>query len=388
MNAKAVTFIVSLGALAYAQEFRASLSGRVADPSGAGISSAKIEVVSVETHAASNVVSAEDGSYQVPFLNPGLYTITVEKTGFHRVVREGVNLGVSEKAVVDIQLTLGALSQSVSVTGDAALVETESADRGLTIENNRVENTPLAGRSIYGQAWSAPGVAVTTNVQRLRPWATAGNTGIAISGGQPGGNEVLIDGVSNLYIASNVAYVPPVEGTAAFKVQTTSYDAQYGWTTGGVINIVTKGGGNQFHGSVFEFLQNTKLNANTFNNNLNGLPVDLLHVNIFGGAISGPIVKDKLFFLFTYENMRFVLPDPFVTSVPSAQQRSGDFSQTYYAAGALQTIYDPNSTRTGPNAAPIRDLFPGNIIPAMRINPVAAKVLSIIPLGNVPGNPG
>ncbi|PYT25736.1 MAG: hypothetical protein DMG58_23705, partial [Acidobacteria bacterium] len=170
--------------------------------------------------------SAEDGSYQVPFLNPGLYTITVEKTGFHRVVREGVNLGVSEKAVVDIQLTLGALSQSVSVTGDAALVETESADRGLTIENNRVENTPLAGRSIYGQAWSAPGVAVTTNVQRLRPWATAGNTGIAISGGQPGGNEVLIDGVSNLYIASNVAYVPPVEGTAAFKVQTTSYDAQ------------------------------------------------------------------------------------------------------------------------------------------------------------------
>ena len=104
---------------------------------------------------------------------------------------------------------------------------------------------------------------------------------------------MLIDGVSNLYIASQVAYVPPVEGTAEFRVQTTSYDAQYGWTTGGVINMVTKGGSNQFHGSAFEFLQNTDLNANSFDNNLHGLPVDWLRVNIFGGAISGPIKKGQ-----------------------------------------------------------------------------------------------
>jgi hypothetical protein len=387
MKTKVVVLIVSLGALVYGQEFRASLSGRVADPSGAGIAGAKIDVVSVDTRLVSNVVSAEDGSYQVPFLNPGMYTVIVEKTGFHRVVREGVNLEVSEKAVVDIQLTLGEVSQSINVRADAALVETESADRGLTIENNRVENTPLSGRSIYGQAWAAPGVAVTTNVQRLRPWATAGNTGIAISGGQPGGNEVLIDGVSNLYTASNVAFVPPVEGTGEFRVQTTSYDAQYGWTTGGVVNIVTKGGTNQFHGSAFEFLQNTDLNANSFDNNLHGLPVDWLRVNIFGGAISGPVKKDKLFFLFTYENMRFVLPDPFITSVPTPRQRSGDFSQTYYAAGMLQTIYDPYSTQTGPNGNLIRDAFPGNVVPTSRINPIAAKVLSIIPLGNVAGDP-
>ena len=122
MNTKRVVmFAVSLGALVYAQEFRASLSGHVADPSGAAISGAKIEVVSVATHLASNVVSADDGSYQVPFLNPGMYTITVEKTGFHRVVREGVNLEVSEKAVVNIQLTLGEVSQSINVTADAAV---------------------------------------------------------------------------------------------------------------------------------------------------------------------------------------------------------------------------------------------------------------------------
>src|SRR5262249_52781417 len=161
-------------------------------------------------------------------------------------------------------------------------------------------------------------------------------------------------------------YVPPVEGTAEFRVQTTSYDAQYGWTTGGVINMVTKGGTNRFHGSAFEFLQNTDLNANSFDNNRNGLPVDWLRGNIFGGAVSGPIKKDKLFFLFTYENMRFVLPDPFVASVPSPLQRSGDFSQTYYAAGALQAIYDPFSTQAGASGNLTREPFPGNMIPGSR----------------------
>jgi hypothetical protein len=376
-----------ISGLVSAQEFRATLSGHITDPSGSAVAGAKIEIKSAGTGAVVNVNSEEDGSYLVPLINPGEYVITVEKSGFRRVVRNGITLKVSERAVVDIPLSLGEVTQSVSVTADVALVQTESADRGLSIENNRVEKTPLQGRNIFAQAWSAPGVAVTAAVQRLRPFDIAGSSGIAISGGQPSGNEVLIDGVSNLSAGGSVAYVPPVEGTAEFKVQTTSYDAQYGWTTGGVVNIVTKAGTNQFHGSAYEFLQNTHLNANTFNNNLNGIPRQSSHINTFGGDLGGPIRKDRLFFEFAYENIRQVIPDPFTTSVPTANQRIGDFSQTFYAANSLQAIYDPFTTATGPTGSLVRSPFGGNLIPSNRLNPVAVKVLALIPPGNVPGNP-
>ncbi len=374
-----------------AQEFRATLSGRITDPSGAAVGGAKIEARMLATSAIATSMSAEDGSYQLSFLTPGAYVITVEKTGFRKSVREGVNLQVAERGVADIALAIGETTQSITVAAGTALIETESADRGLTIESKRVLNTPLQGRNIFAQAWSAPGVAVTAAVQRLRPFDIAGSSGMAISGGRPSGNEVLIDGVSNLTRAGSVAYVPPAEGTAEFKVQTTSYDAQYGWTTGGVVNVVTKSGGNQWHGSLFEFLQNTRLNANTFNSNRNGIERSSSHINTFGGDVSGPILKNKLFFAFSYENIRQVIPDPFATSVPTQLQKDGDFSQTYFARDAagnlqVQTIYDPFTTRDGPGGTLLRDAFPGNRIPGNRISPIARNVLGLIPLGNVPGN--
>ena len=387
MQARLLVALTCVCGLLVAQEFRAALSGHITDPSGAAVSGARIEIKSTTTGAVLNTVSADDGSYQFPYVNPGEYTITVEKAGFRRVVRVGVTLKVSERGVVDIPLSLGEVTQSVNVSADAALVQTESADRGLSIENNRVENTPLQGRNIFAQAWSAPGVAVTAAVQRLRPFDIAGSSGISISGGQPSGNEVLIDGVSNVSTGNSVAYVPPVEGTAEFKVQTTSYDAQYGWTTGGVVNIVTKSGTNDLHGSAYEFLQNTHLNANSFNNNLNGIPRQSSHINTFGGDVGGPVRRDRLFYAFAYEHIRQVIPDPFTTSVPTDLQRAGDFSKTFYAANAQQTIWDPFTTTTGAGGSLVRMPFGGNVIPSTRFNPVAAKVLAIIPPGNVPGNP-
>ncbi|MEX2264782.1 MAG: TonB-dependent receptor [Bryobacteraceae bacterium] len=369
-----------------AQEFRASLTGRITDPTGAGIGEASIQIKHVSSGAVSTTTSSTDGSYFISFLIPGEYSMTVEKTGFRRSVQEGIRLQIAERGVLDVGMTLGEVSQSVTVAADTALVETESADRGLTIESKRVLNTPLQGRNIFAQAWSAPGVTVTAAVQRLRPFDIAGSSGIAVSGGRPNGNEVLIDGVSNLSRGRDVAYVPTAEATAEFRVQTTSYDAQYGWTTGGVINITTKSGGNQWHGSAFEFLQNTHLNANTFNANRNGVARSSSNINTFGGDISGPIVQNKLFFQFSYENIRQVIPDPFVTSVPTALQRSGDFSATQYALNSVQTIYDPFSTRAGPTGALIRDPFPGNRIPGNRISPIARNVFNLIPEGNVPGN--
>lgn len=371
----------------FPQEFRATLTGRITDPSGAAIPGAKVNVKSVSTAAVFASATDEDGVYRIPFLNPGDYTMTVEKTGFQRAVREGVNLQVNARGVVDVILTLGETTQSITVEGGAALLETETADRGLNIESKRVLNTPLQGRNIFAQAWSAPGVAVTAAVQRLRPFDIAGSSGISVSGGRPSGNEVLVDGVSNLARASTVTYVPTAEATGEFRVQTTSYDAQYGWTTGGVINVTTKSGGNEFHGSAFEFLQNTVLNANTFDSNRNTIPRQASHINTFGGDIGGPILKNKLFAHFSYEQIRQVIPDPFSAAVPTALQKAGDFSQTYYARTAgqlqLQTIYDPFSTTD----AGVRQPFTGNRIPANLINPVAAKVLSFVPEGNVAGDP-
>jgi hypothetical protein len=373
-------------ACALAQDFRATLAGRVTDSANAAVTGAKITVRNVETGASSTAESGTEGNYQVGFLIPGNYTVSVEKPGFKTTVRDGVTLQVSQRATVDVQLALGEVSQSITVTAGAALLETESADRGLTIGQDRVLNMPLQGRNPFAAAWSAPGVVSTAGAQRLRPFDISGSSNIAINGGRPSTNEVLIDGVTGLYQASSVSYVPTADATSEFKVQNTNFDAEYGWTLGGVINIITKNGTNAFHGSVWEYFQNTHLNANTFNSNRNGVPRTSSHINTFGGDINGPAIKNKLFFAYTFEDLRQVIPDPFSTSVPTALQRQGDFSQTYYAAGQQQTIYDPFSTTAGPNGTLVRTPFPNNVIPTGRLDPVALKVLSYVPQGNVPGN--
>lgn len=374
----------------FGQDFRASITGRVSDQSGAAVTAASITVRSNATGDVFQVTTDDDGRYVIPFLNPGEYSVTAEKTGFQKNVQEGLRLQVGERSTLDIRLSLGEVSQLMTVEANAAVIEAETADRALVIDNKRVEATPLQGRNIMAMAWTTPGVAVTSAVTRLRPFDTGGSSGMSINGGRPSMNEVLIDGVSNLSKASTVAYIPPVEATDEFRVQTTSYDAQYGWTTGGVVNILTRSGSNAWHGTLFEFFQNTHLNANTFENNRNGVRRSSSHINTFGGFLGGAIKKNKLFFLGSYENLRQVIPDPFVTSVPTEAQRRGDFSQTYYGAtngvNQLQTIYDPSTTRLV-NGNYVRDPFPGNIIPNDRINPVAARVLSLVPLGNTAGNP-
>jgi hypothetical protein len=370
---------------AFSQDFRASLSGRIVDPSGAGIAGAKLEVRNSDNGETSNATSQEDGSYSVQSLTPGRYVITIEKQGFKKEVREGMQLEVAQRAVADIQLTLGGLNQSVTVSAGAEVLETQSADRGLTVESNRVLNTALQGRNIMAQAWSAPGVVENASAQRLRPFDISGSTSLTVNGGRPGTNEILVDGVTSLYEASSASYIPTAEATGEFRVQNTNFDAQYGWTLGGVINIITKNGTNDFHGALFEFFQNTHLDANTFNSNLTGVRRTSSHINTFGGDIGGPVIKNKLFFSYTFEDIRQVIPDPFTTSVPTALQKSGDFSQTYYTATAgvpqVQTIYNPFST-VGSTRTP----FTGNKIPASMIDPVAAKVFSYVPAGNVAGN--
>src|SRR5277367_2037787 len=387
-----VAALLIVSSLALSQEFRATLTGRITDPAGSPIAAADVVLRNIETGEITNTKSGEDGDYQVSFLTPGNYSVTVEKAGFKKTIRAGLTLSVAERGVVNVELAVGDVSQSVTVAANSQALQTETADRGLNIDSGLVLDVPLMGRNPFAAAWSAPGVIQDASTQRLRPFDISGSSSMAIDGGRPSTNEVLVDGISSLLEASSVSYVPTAEAMSEFKVQTTNFDAQYGWTLGGVINIITKNGTNQFHGSVFEFFQNTHLDANTFNQNLTGVPRQSSHINTFGGDIGGPIRKNKLFFTYTFEDIRQVIPDPFTTSVPSALQKTGNFSQTYYASDSsgnplLQVIYDPFSTTAGPNGSLVRTAFPGNIIPQSRLDPVAVKVLAYVPAGNVAGNP-
>ncbi len=381
-----------LPVLLLGQQNGATVTGHIYDPSGAPVAGAKITAQWVATGAVFNAASDATGLYQLPFLNPGQYTFTVEKQGFSQIVQSGVTLTVGQKAVVNFTLQLGSVAQSISVTANAPILQTESGDRNWTIGSARIEAIPLRGLNSIETTWFSPGVTVVASVQKLRPFDTSGSQSEAINGGQAGqngqtsGNLVLVDGISSNTHAVGVGFNPISDTVQEINVQGTMYDAEYGWSTGGVVNTITKGGTNTWHGDAYEYIQNTIFNANTWGNNRNGVPRIPWHINMFGGSVGGPILHNKLFFLFAYQDIRQVQQDPFVTTVPTMAMRSGDFSQVLSSNGALQTIYDPLTTQCTSSGC-TRQAFSGNIIPADRINPIAKAVLAFIPPPNATGNP-
>src|SRR5579884_3651481 len=304
-----------LPVLLLGQQNGATVTGHIYDPSGAPVAGAKITAQWVATGAVFNAASDATGLYQLPFLNPGQYTFTVEK-----------------QAVMNFTLQLGSVAQSISVTANAPILQTESGDRNWTIGSARIEAIPLRGLNSIETTWFPPGVTVVASVQKLRPFDTSGSQSEAINGGQAGqngqtsGNLVLVDGISSNTHAVGVGFNPISDTVQEINVQGTMYDAEYGWSTGGVVNTITKGGTNTWHGDAYEYIQNTIFNANTWGNNRNGVPRIPWHINMFGGSVGGPILHNKLFFLFAYQDIRQVQQDPFVTTVPTMAMRSGDFS--------------------------------------------------------------
>jgi hypothetical protein len=293
---------------------------------------------------------------------------------------------VGTQATLNLQMQTGEVSEAITVREDIAQLQTETAVRGLVIDETRVLNTPLQGRNVFAIAWSVPGVQIAASVTRLRPFDIAGSTSMVINGGRRGQNDAQVDGVTATFQAGNISFVPSVDSVGEFKVITNPFDGQFGFTTGGVIQSITRSGTNQFHGGLFEYVQNTKFNANEFNSNRAGIRRQRSNINTFGGNVNGPVLKNKLFFAYSYEGIRQSIPDPFTTSIPTPLQRTGDFSQTKQSNGQLQVIYDPLTTRTDANGKLIRDPFPGNIIPANRINPVAKSALAFLPAPNAAGD--
>jgi hypothetical protein len=324
----ALTLLSLTPALVQAQEFRASVAGQVTDASGSVLPGAAITARNVATNATYKTASGEDGEYVLRDLDPGSYTFSVEKTGFRKLLREGIVLQVGAQVTLNLQVQTGEVSEAITIREDIAQLQTETAVRGIVIDQTRVLNTPLQGRNMFAIAWSVPGVQIAASVTRLRPFDIAGSTSIIVNGGRRGQNDAQVDGVTATFQAGNISFVPSVDSVAEFKVITNPFDGQFGFTTGGVVTSVTRSGANQFHGGAFEFLQNTKLNANEFNSNRARIPRQRSNINTFGANLNGPVLRDKLFFAYSWEEIRQSIPDPFTTSIPTPLQRTGDFSQT------------------------------------------------------------
>lgn len=370
-----------------------SISGRVTDPSQAAVPDASIVVLNTKTGLSYAAASTADGYYTVRFLPPGTYSVSVSKPGFQRSVQPNTVVATATNPTVNFVLSLGAVSETITVSEQVAQLETQNADKGTIIDNIRMSNTPTQGRNIMGIAWAAAGVTVATNAKSFTPYDNSGSTSISISGGQVKSNEMLIDGVPNRGGNEGGLYgtIPTQESVAEMKVLASAYSAEYGRTTGGVINITTRSGTNEFHGEGYFFNRSVTFAANTFERNLAGqgrLPV---HFDQYGIVISGPVFKDKLFFHSGWGRLHSGSKKSYIGHVPTELERSGNFSDSWYNKGGVKTllqIYDPWSIQqdlvTGKFS---RAPFTGNVIPSGRLNPVGKALWKFIPMPNAAGDP-
>jgi hypothetical protein len=291
---------------------------------------------------------------------------------------------------LDFTLKIGSMTETVQVTGAAPLVESTTASMGQVLTAQSIVDLPLNQRNAYSLIFLAPGVQGNVSF-------TYNSDNFSINGGRPGSTDILVDGIPSAPNLANpivgIAVFPSVDAVQEFKVQTNMYSAEFGRSGSGIINLIYKSGTNQFHGSAYEFLRNSDLDSNNFFSNKSGTPLPSFKRSQFGGSLGGPVIishvyrgKDKTFFFVDYEGLRQGTATTLLTTVPTAAQRNGDFSQTFNATGQLVTIYDP-STTVAQGSGYVRSPFPGNMIPANRLDAAAKNIVQYYPLPNQPGLP-
>ncbi len=373
-----------------AQTTKASVSGVVSDSTGAVVPNAKISVKDLDRGLTFTNTSNADGFYLLSELPPGNYSLTAEATGFRTYSLNQLPLQTQQKASVNIAMQVGAMSEKVEVTGSAQMLEANTAAISSVIENKKIVDLPLNGRNIYSLLRLSPGVAPSTPNSDSDFFTGAHR--YSINGGRESTTDVQLDGISTL-VQSDISGIyatstePSVESVEEFRVQTNAFSAEYGRSGGGLVTMVTKSGTNDFHGSLFHFLRNSKLDSNSWQANRSGSKLPSLQRNQFGGSIGGPVIKNKTFFFFTFDGTRINQSGFGQWTVPTAAERGGDFSKTLNAAGGQRIIYDPFSTIAN-SARPgffVRTPMPGNIIPGARIDPAAAKLSQYWPTANQPG---
>ncbi len=315
-----------------AQEFRATITGRVTDASGAVIAGAKVEATNQATNQVANTISDTAGVYTIPLLQPGTYTVSASATGFKNYVRANIVLNTGDRTGIDIQMEVGEVQQTVTVSAETPPIDTQTATLGFVVNTTDVTEIPLNGRNPYMLASLSPSVNYMGSQQYQRPFDNGAIAEWSINGGLSSKNEFLLDGAPNNAQAGgdNLAWVTPVDSVSQFKVQTTTYDAEYGKTAGGIVNLTTKSGTDEFHGTVYDFMRRTPLDAippaDKAVGNTSGVPVD--HLDQYGFSLGGPakvskisnLLHGKTFFFANYEKYFQDNPQAENSSVPTMQE--------------------------------------------------------------------
>ena len=388
---RGATLASILSLCAFAQEFRGTIVGRVVDPQGAVVPGAKITATLTTTGARSDSKSNAAGEFTIPFLTPGDYRIEGEAGGFKRYVRPSFNVGSGERISLDMQLEVGAQTETINVTSDAPLLETTTATMGQVIDARQVENMPMNGRTPLVLAQLAMGVIPNSDPKFNRPFDNGGPAGFSMGGAPAQSNELLIDGAPDTTGNSRVAYNPPVDAVAEVRVHAFETDAAFGHTGGGTANVILKGGTNTLRGSMYEFNQTSALAATPFFTNAAGQKNPVTRYNQYGFTIGGPLWipkvfdgRNKVFWFFGLEDINDSFPEPLTTTVPTAAERNGDFS-ALRALGANYQIYDP-TTGVLQGGRISRQPFANNVIPASRLSSIAKNYLQFWPAANQAGS--
>ncbi len=414
--------LFALTSLASAQLYTGSITGTVTDPSGAIVPNAKVSVVDAEKGYTFSATTGSDGRYVVRQLSPGKYNVTVEVAGFQGQKKENIAVSVNDNIGVDFALKVGAAAEVVDVQATGVELQTQDAVTGQVIDRKLINDLPLVGRGVLDLAYLTPGI---TEVDTDCQGCMANN--FTSNGSRNATADILLDGVSSTNFEQNSGilaptYIPSVDAVEEFKVQQSNFSAEFGFTGATVVNVVTRSGTNKFHGSLYEFLRNEKLDANDWFNDLHGDPRAPLRKNDFGGTIGGPIVKNKTFFFFDYEGVRERSFASASAVVPTDAQRLGNFSDLCAAHGGdfdgsgnctepAGQLWDPYSANPDPDQGAIRQTFipfnrldqyasPGNPIlngtpfqvanpgtVGNLIDPVASKLINLFPEPNVSDDP-
>src|SRR5437867_9430597 len=362
-----------------AQEVGATLFGTVTDPAGAAVPEASVTVTNRDTSKTASVKTQNDGTYVVTSLTPGTYTVSVEHTGFKKSVQTGITLVVFQKAQLNLQLEVGEMSTTIEVTGAAPLVEAGSASVGGLVDERQVTELPLNIRRFGSLPLLFPGTVPDRGGFSSNIFGSPfSETTYAANGARGSGNNVLIDGVdSKNMFTGGFSVQPSPDSVQEFKVQTESFSAVFGKNAGSTINLVTKSGTNEIHGSAFEFLRNDKLDARNFF----AQDKPSFRRNQYGAYIGGPIRKNKTFFFGGYDALKTRMGLTYTGLVPTPAMLNGDFS----ALLPDTKIIDPLTCDNPPFGASCQ-AFAGNIIPPDRIDPIAQKVAPFFPQPNASGD--
>jgi hypothetical protein len=393
-----------------AQDVRATISGQVADTQGGVIPNAQVTVISDDTGVKQNTVSNGEGLWRLGFLLPGHYHFTVTSPGFKTEIRNGIELHAADIKNVDVQLVIGAETQSVTVTAEeGAMIDTSAAVSGTIVNQKELEELPTQSHLVTLFATLSAGVQQQdqgTNV--LRPWSNSGASQYETNGGRNNtwSNTFTLDGMPNTKSSGEISFMPPIDSVQEFRVQTNAYDAAIGRQSGATINMATRSGGKSYHGVLYEHNQNNFLNARQCCTTGAGSP-NPVHYNQFGGTFGGPVWiprvyngREHTFFFVSFDKTLSNGPELQTRSVPTELERKGDFSQTWTTqlvngnrVQYMQHIFNPYQVVTTPgstygNRTEFGTLGQpgGEVIPQALLDPVAQAILKFVPLPNQPSD--